>query len=414
MRKSTQLIGPFKQLLPMHNISKRGPLADDSLEIIKDGAILVRDGLVQSVGNFEELYKVNDPAVYEIEDEQVGCPGFIDVHTHICFGGTRSRDFALRNSGKSYLDIAKAGGGIWQTVSDTRKESQATLELGILKRIEKTIQNGITTIEIKSGYGLSVLEELKMLRAIKESSTKSKIDIIPTCLAAHIFPKDFHGKISEYLHQISQKLFPILKAENLSNRIDAFIEEEAFSAELISPYLATAKQMGFDICIHADQFTPGASKVAVDFEALSADHLEASTDAEIDLLAKSTVIPVALPGASIGLGCHFAPARKLLNAGTSLVIASDWNPGSAPMGDLLTQACIFATFEKLSNTELLSALTCRAASALNLTDRGSLSPNKIADFISFSTDDYREIFYNQGQMKPSYVWKKACIISTIN
>lgn len=409
------LIGPFSELLTMANIAPRGALQDDSLHIIRDAGILTQNGRVVSTGNFDKLYaehKTKELTVYKIEEQVVGLPGFIDVHTHICFGGTRSRDFAMRNAGKSYLDIAKAGGGIWQTVNDTRKETQETLTNGIMTRLEKVKQNGITTIEIKSGYGLSIVEELKMLRAINNAKNQSNLDIIPTCLAAHIFPKDYDGNISDYLYEISNELFPILKSENLTNRIDAFIEEEAFTEEIISPYFSHAQNLDFDICVHADQFTTGASNVAINFNAISADHLEASTDIEIDLLAKSNVIPVALPGASIGLGCPFTPARKLLNAGTSLVIASDWNPGSAPMGDLLTQACILATFEKLSTSEIISALTCRAAPALRLSDRGVISPNKLADIVAFPTDDYREIFYHQGQMKPSHVWKNAELISS--
>jgi len=413
MTKTKQLVGPFTELLTMGNIPLRGAINDDTIQIISHAGIVIEDNKIVSIGHFDKMYntyKAKNLHVEELEEKSVGLPGFIDVHTHICYGGSRARDYAMRNGGKTYLDIAKAGGGIWQTVNDTRKESQEALVNGILRRLEKVKQNGITTIEIKSGYGLSIVEELKMLRAIKASSVASKLDIVATCLAAHIFPKDYDGTISEYLYEISQKLFPILRDEKLSTRIDAFVEEEAFSGELIAPYFSRAQELGFDICIHADQFSTGASKVAVDFKAVSADHLEASTEKEIILLANSDVVPVALPGASIGLGCPFTPARKLLDAGTSLAIASDWNPGSAPMGDLLTQASILATFEKLSNAEVLAALTCRAAPVLRLKDRGVLAPHMLADFTAFPTNDYREIFYHQGQMKPSHVWKKAELI----
>lgn len=316
----------------------------------------------------------------------------------------------MRNAGKTYLEIAKAGGGIWDTVAHTRNETKENLAKEIIKRAKRQLAKGITTIEVKSGYGLSVQEELKMLRAIQSANLECQADLIPTCLAAHIFPKDFEGTIPDYLKEISTKLFPILKEEKLSNRIDAFIEEEAFSPDLISPYLAKAQEMGFDITIHADQFHPSGSAVAVKFQAISADHLEASTTKEIDLLSKSRVIPVALPGASIGLGCAFTPARRLLDAGISLAIASDWNPGSAPMGDLLTQAAILGTFEKLSNTEIFSAITFRAAAALNLTNRGSLAKGNIGDLVAFPVPDYREILYQQGQLAPTMVWKNGVIV----
>ena len=165
--------------------------------------------------------------------------------------------------------------------------------------------------------------------------------------------------------------------------------------------------MGFDLVVHADQFTTGGSRIAVETGALSADHLEASTDIEIKQLAASDTVAVVLPGASLGLGIGFAPARKLLDAGASMAIASDWNPGSAPMGDLLTQAAILGAFEKLSTAETFAALTFRAAKALNLNDRGTIEPGKLADMQAFPCADYREILYHQGKLKPAKVWKRG-------
>ncbi len=407
------IIGPFTQVLPMTNLAVKGPLKDDELEIIPNGAILVNNDRIVDMGDFDSLRKSSallNPKIEELNQAAVALPGFVDAHTHLCFAGSRAKDFAMRNAGKSYLDIAKSGGGIWDTVTKTRGESQEQLTAGILARAEQHIRNGVTTIEVKSGYGLSVQEELKMLRAIKSADLSCAADLLPTCLAAHIFPKDYNGDIQQYLEEIAVHLFPILKEEKLASRIDAFIEEEAYSSDVIRPYLDKARSMGFDICLHADQFSPGGTQVAVEHAAISADHLEASGDQEIELLAKSDVIPIALPGASIGLGCGFTPARKLLDAGTSLAIASDWNPGSAPMGDLLTQASILSTFEKLSSAEVFAALTCRAAAALGLTDRGQLKEACLADFIAFPTSDYREILYHQGQLKPTQVWKKGMLI----
>jgi len=209
------------------------------------------------------------------------------------------------------------------------------------------------------------------------------------------------------LNEIASQLFPVLLAEKLCYRIDAFVEKSAFTPQEITPYLEKGKQLGFDLTIHADQFSTGGSELAVTLGARSADHLEASGDLEIALLANSSTVAVALPGASIGLGMAFTPARKLLDQGASLAIASDWNPGSAPMGDLLTQASILATFEKLTTAEVFAGLTFRAAAALGLTDRGKLTPGQLADFILFPTADYREILYQQGKMKPVGVWKKG-------
>ncbi len=389
----------------MTGLPLKGALKDEQLSIVENGGILVSEGKILKVGVFDEL-KSDNVDIHHIEGNHVCLPGFVDSHTHICFGGTRARDYAYRNAGKTYLEIAKAGGGIWDTVTQTRKASQEELVEGIISRSKKHLRNGITTIEVKSGYGLSVDEELKMLRAIKQANETTNATLVSTCLAAHMKPKDWnHDK--DYLDVVINELFPIIKTENLTNRVDAFVEESAFSPVEIKPYFQKAKEMGFDITVHADQFTTGGSQVAVDFDAVSADHLEASTEKEIQLLAKSNTIATALPGASIGLGCAYTPARKILDAGGALSIASDHNPGSAPMGDLLTQASILGTFEKLSNTEVLAGITSRAAAALRLTDRGKLEEGAQADFVVFPTDSYQEITYHQGQLKPSEVWKKG-------
>ncbi|WP_222983096.1 imidazolonepropionase [Flagellimonas meishanensis] len=402
------LIGPFTQLLPMTGLPLKGALNDGQLPVIQNGGLVVSKGKILKIGLFEDL-RSNEVQIHPLEGKNVCLPGFVDSHTHICFAGSRARDYAYRNAGKTYLEIAKAGGGIWDTVTQTRKASQKELGEGIVYRSEKHLKNGITTIEVKSGYGLSVDEELKMLRAIKQANSKTKIDLVPTCLAAHMKPKDWNQG-EAYLNVIINELFPIIKKENLANRVDAFVEESAFSAEEIKPYFQKAKEMGFDITVHADQFTTGGSQVAVDFGAVSADHLEASTEKEIRLLAQSNTIATALPGASLGLGCAYTPARKILDAGGALSIASDHNPGSAPMGDLLAQASILGTFEKLSNTEVLSGITFRAAAALRLSDRGKLEPGTRADFVVFPTENYQEITYHQGQMKPSHVWKNGAPI----
>ncbi|MDH7446618.1 imidazolonepropionase [Aquimarina sp. 2201CG14-23] len=405
-----KLIGPISQLLPMNGLPLKGALQDKDLPVINNAGILTEGEYIHSIGTYSDLVEVAnslDAEIVKLQSDYVCLPGFIDVHTHICFSGSRANDYAMRNSGKTYLEIAKAGGGIWDTVTNTRTADQQELSQGITKRANQLLKKGITTVEVKSGYGLSIEEELKMLRAIKEASLHLESDLIPTCLAAHMLPKDYEGTHQEYLAEISSTLFPILKSEHLTNRIDAFIEQSAFSKEDIHPYFQKATEMGFDITVHADQFTPGGSEIAVAFKAVSADHLEASTDKEIKILADSDVISVALPGASIGLGCSFTPARKILDAGGALAIASDWNPGSAPMGDLLTQACILGTFEKLSNAEILAGITYRASAALKLEDRGTLASRKLADFCLFPINHYNEILYHQGKLTPSQVWKRG-------
>ena len=410
MNKPT-LIGPFKQIIPMSGLALKGPIQDDRLEVWHNAGILIQDGIIQSVAKYEDLLVTqNDTVKVRLQGDHVCLPGFVDAHTHICFSGSRANDYAMRNAGKSYLEIAKAGGGIWDTVTQTRKASKEALVKNVIKRATRHLKNGVTTLEVKSGYGLSVDEELKMLRAIKVANTSVATDLVSTCLAAHMLPRDFSGSAEEYLQEISSGLFPQLKSEGLAGRIDAFIEESAFSKKQIIPYFQKAIDMGFDITVHADQFTTGGSEVAIEFGAVSADHLEASTPKEIALLANSNVIATALPGASLGLGVTFTPARKILDAGGALAIASDHNPGSAPMGDLLTQAAILGAFEKLTNAEVLAGITFRGAAALRLFDRGQLAKGFLADLSIFHTSDYNEILYYQGNLKPCMVWKKGTLV----
>jgi imidazolonepropionase len=404
------LIGPIRQAITMVGLPLKGDLKDEQLEIISEAGILIKNDRIHQIGNYWDLYPEAQSIGAEIinlKGDFVALPGLIDCHTHICFGGSRAQDYAMRNAGKSYLEIARAGGGIWDTVTQTRKADLEKLVQLTVKRANRHLKDGITTVEVKSGYGLSVAEELKMVRAIKKANESTYADLIPTCLAAHIPPKDFQGTQRDYLKAIAEEVFPVLLEEGLAKRIDAFIEDTAFTPEDIQSYFQKAKEMGFDITVHADQFHAGGSQVAVNFGALSADHLEASTEKEIKLLANSDTIAVALPGASMGLGVAYTPARKLLDAGASLAIASDWNPGSAPMGDLLMQASVLGTFEKLSNAEVLAGITTRAAAALNLHDRGQLKPGMLADIILFPTTDYREITYMQGRLKPYKIYKKG-------
>jgi len=400
-----KLIGPFTRILTLAGLPLKGALKDDDLHIIKHGGVLIENGLIIAIDDFEKLRKRAPSAlIEEIEGDHVLLPGFVDCHTHICFAGNRAKDYAMRIEGKSYLEIAKAGGGIWDSVTQTRAADEELLTNLLLQRVQRHLSEGVTTIEIKSGYGLETQSELKQLRAIQAAALKTGAHLVPTCLAAHMVPRDFDGSQAEYLSYVFHDLLPVIKHDELANRVDIFIEESAFDTENALNYLNKAKLMDFDITIHADQFTTGGSAVAVKTGAVSADHLEASRDAEIKMLANSDTVAVVLPGASLGLGMAYAPARKLLDAGACLAIASDWNPGSAPMGDLLMQAAVINAAEKLNTAEVFAGLTYRAAKALNLNNRGILAPGMLADMQAYPCADYREILYYQGKMKPVKVW----------
>ena len=410
MNDSYKYIGPFSELITLEDLPLRGALSDAQLNPLQQQGILIKNEKILKIGLHTRLLAEANAlhATIEIlEGDYCVLPGFIDAHTHICFAGSRATDYAMRNAGKTYLDIANSGGGIQDTVMATRKASEEELTLNTIARANQLLTRGITTIEVKSGYGLSISEELKMLRAIQKAQQYTAATLIPTCLAAHTLPKEYQDKPEYYIDVITNQLLPQIKAENLAGRVDAFIEQSAFSPKIIKPYFDKARDLGFDITVHADQFTPGGSAVAVDYDAVSADHLEASGENEIELLAQSNTVATALPGASLGLGCAFTPARKLLDKGAILAIASDWNPGSAPMGDILTQAAILGSFQKLSNAEVLAGITTRAAKALNLKHDVSLRAGNPADLVIFKTNQIANILYHQGQLKPNKVYKNG-------
>ncbi len=400
--------GPFSQLLTMDGIDDSGSVSDSELNVIEDGAIVFNDLGIVEIGTYPDLrQKYSKVDFTEIVEPSVCLPGLIDVHTHICWGGSRAADYASRISGKTYLEIGEEGGGINVSVKGTRNASKKLLKKDLKERAIRHLTEGVTTCEVKSGYGLNLESELKILTAIKEVGMEIPLDLIPTALSAHIKPFDFDGTDKEYLKYVIDEILPIVKEQNLANRVDIFIDKGAFSLEDGEDFIIRVKDMGFSLTIHSDQFSPGSSRLAVKYKALSADHLESISDSDMDYLAQSETAAVALPGCSVGLGIEYAPARKLLDKGASLVISTDWNPGSAPMGDLLLQASLLSAAEKLTTAETLSAITFRAAKALNLSDRGKLKKGFIADFILFPTADYRDILYNQGKMKPFSVWKNG-------
>ncbi|MFK7872806.1 MAG: imidazolonepropionase [Oligoflexales bacterium] len=396
-----KVIGPFSELLTMNNLPASGPISDDKLEVAKDVGVLVHNGRIVEIDCFYKLTKQHSH-IEELPPQSTGTPGFIDSHTHICFSGRREKDYARRLRGDTYLDIAKAGGGIQSTVQATRKATEDELLQSLLKRLSIQIKHGVTTCEVKSGYGLSIESEMKMLQTIARAQQRSPAKIVSTCLAAHTLPPEFTNK-QEYLQFLTAELLPKIQHDNLTKRIDIFIEESAFSTSEAIPYLTAAKAMGFSIVIHADQFSRAGSQVAAQLNALSADHLEASEDEDFKNLKKANVIPILVPGACFGLGLPLPEARKILNHGLALVIASDWNPGSAPMGNLLLQAAVLGCQQKMTIAETFAAITYRAAKALEV-EQGILTVGKVADINVFPTDNHQDILYHQGMMQPSHVF----------
>ena len=410
----TRLIGPFAQALTLRGLPARGPLRDDSLEVISAAGVAVRGGRVVGVAPWAALAARGAEegwAVERVEEQPaladagplVLTPGLVDAHTHLCFAGDRARDYADRLNGLSYQEIAARGGGIKDTTRATRAASDEELAALNLARLGAHLARGVTTVEGKSGYGLSVHHELRQLRVIRELGRRAPQRVVATCLAAHVPPPEA-ASARDYLDECLRELLPRVRAEGLSGRVDAFIEPKAFPVELARPYLEAARGMGFELALHADQFEVGGARLAAELGARSADHLEASTRADLELLSAAGVAAVALPGASMGLGCGYTPARLALDLGCSLAVASDWNPGSAPMGDLLLQASVLGAAERLSGAEVWAALTTRAASALGLEGVGALEEGYAADLLAYPARDYREVLYYQGALRPAAVW----------
>ncbi len=396
------LIGPITQILTMDLLPPAGPIPDTRLIVLEDEWIRISNGMITSIGPLEEIQKPDD-IVNKLRTPFVCLPGFIDAHTHLCYAGKRSADYAMRIEGTGYDEIAALGGGILDTVRKTRTCHIEELTKTLVERIKLCLTQGVTTCEVKTGYGLTYEHEMKMLEAIRLAGKEVPVSLVPTCLAAHTRPIEFKDN-KEYLNFVIHRILKTVVDGNFCDRVDIFVDEHAFSVKEAKAFLLTAKNMGFKLIVHADQFSVGGSLLAAEMGALSADHLEKSGPNEFAALRKGNVIPIVLPGACLGLGLPFPDCRGMLDNQLPLVIATDWNPGTAPLGNLLLQASVLAAACKLTTAETLAAITCRAAKALSVNDRGILKRGYRADFILFPTNDYRDILYYQGNLLPSHVY----------
>jgi imidazolonepropionase len=390
-----KLIGPFRQILTMDALPMKGPIRDHSLQIIREGGVLLDGGRIAAVGPFNTLIEFAT-YIHEVDGDRVLIPGLIDSHTHICFAGDRAADYALKLSGAGYSDILTSGGGIHHTVAETRKAGFGELLFLTSKRLERHRRQGVTTCEIKSGYGLDVDTEMKILQVIRD------VGGVSTCLAAHVLPHEFESQ-EAYLAHIRAELLPRLASVGCT-RVDLFHDDVAFHGRAAHDFLLHAKHSGFDLTLHADQFSQGGAAMAASLGARSADHLEAISSTAIAALAASETVATVLPGACLGLGMPFPPARAMLDAGCALAIATDWNPGSAPNGNLVMQASVLAMNQKLSSAETFAGVTFRAAQALGLSDRGRLAAGLRADMVAFQASDIRDILYYQGTCPVTDVW----------
>ena len=370
------------------------------LGIVSQGALLVRDGLIERVGTTDEITtRIDADSTVVDAAGRVVLPGFVDAHTHPVFAGTRVDEFEERSKGATYQEIAARGGGIQSTVNRTRAASVDELVATGRRYAQWFLRGGTTTVEAKSGYGLSLEDELKILRAIKRLDHETPLRYVPTFLGAHSVPPEYRSRRDEYVSLIIDEMLPQVAREKLAEFCDVFCEEKVFTTDESWKILSAARCHGLGLRMHADQLSlSGGAKLAAELGTVTADHLE-HTDAEgIAELKRAGVQPVLLPGSVYALGSSRYPAaREMIDAGLAVVLATDFNPGSSPTPSMTMILSLGATHMKMTPAEAITAATINAAYSLNRGDQlGSLEPGKIADFVIHDCDDYRELAYFFG------------------
>jgi imidazolonepropionase len=364
------------------------------LAIIRDGGMLIRDGAIVATGPSAEIEKQARGAEVVDAAGRLVLPGFVDAHTHLVFAGNRLDDFERRARGETYEQIAAAGGGIWSTVQKTRKASEAELFAEAKKHAQWLLRCGTTTAEAKSGYGLTLEDELKILRVIRRLNQEFSLECVPTFLGAHAVPKEY--QTSEYVDLVINEMLPRVAAEQLAEFCDVFCERGYFDLEQSKRVLKAAAKLGLKLRGHVDQLTnSGGAKLMAELQATTADHLEKTDRSGIAALRSAGVQPVLLPGSVYALGLKEYPrVREMIEAGLAVVLATDFNPGSSPTPSMPMVLSLACTQMKMSPAQALTAATVNAAYSLNRGDKiGSLEPGKLANFAVFDCQDYRELAY---------------------
>ncbi|HJT44666.1 MAG TPA: imidazolonepropionase, partial [Chthoniobacterales bacterium] len=387
------------------------------LGIIRDGGILIHDGKIDRAGPSDEIEKIlNALSIQDLEAQRnveivdvggrVVLPGFVDAHTHLVFGGNRLDDFERRARGETYEQIAKAGGGIWSTVQKTRAETEEELFRSAKKRVDWFLKCGTTTVEAKSGYGLTVEDELKILRVIRRLNEETALETVPTFLGAHAIARDVAA--DEYVELVINEMLPQVAKEKLAEFCDVFCERNYFNIEQSRRILTAATKLGLKLRGHVDQLTnSGGAKLMAELGAATADHLEKTDEQGIAALKKAKVQPVLLPGSVYALGLQGYPrARQMIDAGLGIVLATDFNPGSSPTASMPMVLSLACTQMRMSPAEAITAATINAAYSLNRGDKiGSIETGKLGNIAVFDCDDYREVAYWFGipQIHSTYV-----------
>lgn len=370
------------------------------LAIIRNGGMLVRDGTVVATGSSDEIERAapNETEFLNAKGRIV-LPGFVDAHAHPVFGGDRLDEFEMRARGVSYEEIAACGGGIRSTVRKTRAATEKELQDQALKHARWFLQCGTTTVEAKSGYGLSVADELRILRVIRDLQPQTPLELVPTFLGAHAVPEEYQSAPERYVDLVMNEMLPQIAAEHLAEYCDIFCERGYFDLETTRRLLTAAKGYGLRLRMHADQLTnSGGAVLAAELGAATADHLEQTEADGIAALKKAGVQPVLLPGSVYSLGkTRYPRARDIIDAGLAVVLATDFNPGSSPTPSMPMILSLATTQMKMTPAEGVAAATINAAYSLARGDKiGSLEAGKLANFALFDCEDYRELAYYFG------------------
>ncbi len=375
------------------------------LRIVRDGGVLIRGGKIEKVGTSNEIERTAGGAEMIDAGDRLVLPGFVDAHTHLVFAGNRLDDFERRARGETYQQIAAAGGGIRSTVEKTRAAGEDELLAEGEKHAREMLECGTTTAEAKSGYGLDLKNELKILRVMRQLNETLPLEIVPTFLGAHAVPPEMSRE--EYVRLVIEEMLPQVASKKLAEFCDVFCERGYFDIEQSREILAAAKKLGLKLRIHADQLSnSGGARLAAELRATTADHLEKTDEQGITAMKAAGVQPVLLPGSVYALGATAYPlARAMIEAGLAVVLATDFNPGSSPtpsMPMILSLAC---TQMKMSPAEAITAATINAAYSLNRGEKiGSLEPGKLANFVICEAADYREIAYWFGRPRIDSVY----------
>jgi len=367
------------------------------LGLLEDAALLVQDGRVARVGRYADLRQAIDGQNEVIDAERrLVTPGFVDAHTHLIFAGNRAAEFEKRVGGDTYQEIAAAGGGIQSTVAPTRAASDQELLVQARLHRDWMLRGGTTTLEAKSGYGLNRDTELRMLRVMASLSAEGPVRIVPTLLAAHTVPREFASRREEYVRWIVDDLVPEVAALGLARYCDAFCDDHAFTVPETRLVLEAAKRHGMGLRLHAEQFRPGTgAALGAELGAATVDHLETATEETLHLLLAAGVQPVLLPASVFCLGRQqYPPARRMIDLGLPVVLATDFNPGSSPAPSMTFTLALASIQMKMLPAEALTAATINAAWSLGLgLETGSLETGKAADFLIHEYADYRELAY---------------------